>query len=75
MQEKPMVDEILIFEEVKDTPLKKIIDRVLNEHTRFIIQISDHDSILIQSQPPLKPLPVFEGRVPENWKEAVYEID
>ena len=69
-----MTEQVLQLEEVKDTPLQKIIDRVLNEHTRFIIQVSDHESIMIQSQPPLKPLPIFEGRVPDNWKEVIYEI-
>lgn len=69
-----MTEQVLQLEEVKDTPLQKIIDRVLNEHTRFIIQVSDHESIMIQSQPPLKPLSIFEGRVPDNWKEVIYEI-
>ena len=69
-----MTEQVLIFDDVKDTPLQKIVDRVLNEQTRFIIQISDHENILIQSQPPLKPLPVFEGEVPENWKEAIYKV-
>lgn len=70
-----MTEEILILDEVKDTPLQKIIDRVINEHTRFLIQVSDQETILIQSQPPLKPLPIFEGRIPDNWKEAIYDID
>jgi len=70
-----MTEQILQLEDVKDTPLQKIIDRVLNERTRFIIRISEDEFITIQSQPPLKPLPVFEGHVPDNWKEAIYKID
>lgn len=71
----PMTEEVLIFDEVKDTPLQKIIERVLSKNTQLRIQVSDQETILIQSQPLLKPLPIFEGRVPDNWKEAIYEID
>jgi hypothetical protein len=66
-----MTEEILNFDDVKDTPLQKIIERVLNNQTQLRIQVSDQETILIQSQPPLKPLPIFEGRVPDNWKEAI----
>ncbi len=70
-----MTEQVLQFEEVKDTPLQNIIDRVLNEQTRFIIKISDGESIMIQTQPPLKPLPVFEGQLPDSWKEEIYRIE
>ena len=69
-----MTEQFLQFEDVKDDPLQKIIERVLTEQARFIIQISDNESIMIQSRPPLKPLPVFDGQIPDNWKEEIYSI-
>ncbi len=68
-----MTTQTLKLEEIEKRKLKEILQTVLNENQVLTVQLPNGDEVIIQPRPPLKPLPILEGYVPEGWKEAIYK--
>ncbi|RIK33951.1 MAG: hypothetical protein DCC55_33990 [Chloroflexi bacterium] len=62
----------LTLDELKETSLEEIIYRVLREQLLLKIRLADGQTVHIQPEPKLTPLPVLEGFVPDGWKDAIY---
>jgi hypothetical protein len=43
----------------------------MREQLLLMIRLADGQVVQIQPEPMLKPLPVLEGSVPDNWKDAI----
>ena len=68
-----MTIQTLKLEEIEKRKLKDILQTVLNKNQVLTVQLPNGDEVIIQPRPPLKPLPILEGYVPEGWKEAIYK--
>ncbi len=68
-----MTTQTLKLEEVEKRELKEILQTVLTNNQVLAIRLPNGDEVIIQPRPPLKPLPVLEGQIPEGWKEAIYK--
>lgn len=68
-----MTSKTLKLNEIEKTRLGEILQNVLTKQLLLTVQFPGGEEVIIQPKPPLKPLPILEGYVPADWKEAVYE--
>ncbi|MCP4274684.1 MAG: hypothetical protein GY781_22390 [Gammaproteobacteria bacterium] len=68
-----MTTQTLKLEEIEKRELKEILQTVLTKNQVLTVQLPNGDEVIIQPRPPLKPLPVLDGHIPEGWKEAIYK--
>lgn len=68
-----MTYQTLKLEGLERKQLKDIFHNVLSNQLVLIVQLPNGDEVIIQPKPRLKPLPVLEGNIPENWKEVIYK--
>ena len=68
-----MTTQALKLEEIEIKKLKDIFQAVLAKKQVLTVQLASGDEVIIQPKPSLKPLPILEGYVPEDWKEAIYK--
>ena len=64
--------QTVTLDELKGRPLEEVLQAVADRETTLIVRLRDGKEVVIGPKPHLKPLPMLEGRVPENWKNAVY---
>lgn len=67
-----MTEATISFAELKGISLEDILLRVLREQLALKIRLADGKVVQIQPEPALESLPVLEGSVPDNWKDAIY---
>jgi len=65
--------QTLTLAELEKKKLKEILQTVLSKHLTLTVQLPGGEEVIIQPKPPLKPLPVLKGYIPEGWKEAIYD--
>lgn len=68
-----MTSQTLKLKEIEKKKLKEVFQIVLSKQMVLTVQLPDGEEVIIQPKPPLKPLPILEGYVPEGWKEAIYQ--
>jgi hypothetical protein len=68
-----MTTKTLKLEEIEKKKLKDILQAVSTKQQILTVRLPNGDEVIIQPKPPLEPLPILEGFVPEGWKEAIYE--
>lgn len=44
-----------------------------SERQSIIEKLPDGEAVTNQPQPILEPLPILEGSLPEDWKDAIYD--
>jgi hypothetical protein len=62
----------LSFAELQGVSLENLLLRVMREQLLLKIRLADGQVVQIQPEPTLKPLPVLDGSIPDNWKDAIY---
>lgn len=67
-----MTSQTLKLKEIEEKKLKEVFQIVLTKQMVLTVQLPDGEEVVIQPKPPLKPLPILDGCVPEGWKEAIY---
>jgi len=67
-----MTSKTLKLNEIEKTQLRDILQNVLAKQLLLTVQFPGGEEVIIQPKPPLKPLPILEGSVPDGWKEAIY---
>jgi hypothetical protein len=72
MEINNMTSKTLKLRELEKKKLKEIFQIVLTHQLVLTVQLPDGEEVVIQPKPPLKPLPILEGYIPEGWKEAIY---
>ncbi|MCP4402858.1 MAG: hypothetical protein GY801_36850 [bacterium] len=68
-----MTTRVLQLDEIKHTPIEELLQTVVTAHQVLDILLPNGEEVIIQPKPQLPELPVLDGYVPENWKDAVYE--
>ena len=68
-----MTTQTLKLEEIEKKKIGEILQAVSTNKQVLTVQLPHGDEVIIQPKPPLKPLPILEGYIPEGWKEAIYE--
>lgn len=66
-----MVDQVLWLDDVKERTLEEVLREVLARQQVLTVRLPGGETVAIQPSPPLEPLPVLEGSVPEGWRDAV----
>jgi hypothetical protein len=66
------LSEKLTLDEVRQMLLEDILISVSSENRTVTVKLPDNTEVVIQPGAKLKPLPVFEGYVPDGWKETIY---
>lgn len=67
-----MTTQSVKLEELESSDLNDIFESVIEKNMVLTIQLPNGNAVLVQPNPFLKPLPEFEGKMPQNWKDAVY---
>jgi hypothetical protein len=67
-----MTVSTLSFSELQGRSLEEILLLVMRERLLLKIRLADGQIVQIQPEPTLQPLPVLDGSVPHNWKDAIY---
>jgi len=67
-----ILQKTLKLDELRGKSIDEIIKIVVDSQSVLNIQLPDGSSVKIESKPKLRPLKVFEGFVPEGWKEEIY---
>ncbi|MCP4345375.1 MAG: hypothetical protein GY795_07595 [Desulfobacterales bacterium] len=62
----------LTLDEFRKIPLEDIFKTILSENRGITIKLPDNAEVIIQPVQKLRPLPVFKGHMPLEWKEAIY---
>ncbi|MDJ1171105.1 hypothetical protein PMG71_16875 [Roseofilum sp. BLCC_M154] len=63
-------DCILSLNHVQNMSIEEFLD-FLRKKSKVSIQWSEHETFVLEMKMELESLPVFEGCVPSNWKEAI----
>ncbi len=67
-----MGDQTVTLDELKGRPVEDVLQEVADQQTPLVVRLHNGKEVVIEPRPHLKPLPELEGRVPENWKDAIY---
>jgi hypothetical protein len=62
---------VIPVEQLTGTAIEEFLSRVFQQGS-VTVQFPNGETVLIQPQPKLVPLPVLEGCVPTGWKDAIY---
>ncbi len=68
-----MTVKTLKLKEIAKKQLKDVLQNVSISQQALVVQLPGGEEVIIQPKPPLKPLPILEGYVPEGWKDAIYQ--
>jgi hypothetical protein len=68
-----MTYETSTIEALEDKSLEEILRSVLMDRKVLAVQLPDGAEVVIQPRPHLKPLPILNGYIPKEWKEAIYD--
>jgi len=68
-----MTIRTVTLEDLKKRPLEDILQEVLDREEILTVRLPGGQEVKIQPSGKLKPLPVLKGKVPEGWKDAIYE--
>jgi hypothetical protein len=64
--------KIRTLEELKGQTLEELLHEVARSRESITVVLEEGESVTIEPTSQLKPLPVLEGHVPEDWKDAIY---
>ena len=64
--------QTVTLDELKGRPLEEVLQAVADQQATLVVRLRDGKQVVIEPKPHLKPQPMLEGRVPENWKDAIY---
>ena len=59
------------LEELREHSLEQVLESVLREQEILTVRMPGGQDVVIRPKPALEPLPVLEGSVPEDWKDAI----
>jgi hypothetical protein len=62
-----MVSQTLTLAELKEAPIEKILQDVVDQHLTVTVLLPDGKEVAIGPKPSLQPLPELEGRMPAGW--------
>jgi hypothetical protein len=66
-------DPVLELEDLRGRELEAVLTQVVLEQKALMVRLPKGDIVTIQPMPHLKPLPLLKGRIPQGWKDAVYD--
>jgi len=64
--------ERLALEDIRTRSLEEVLWDVVKSYTHLVVRMPGGEEVVIEPKPSLKPLPVLEGYIPRDWKDAVY---
>ncbi len=70
-----MTTQTLKLEDIENKNLKDLLQTVSTQNQILTIQLPNGNEVLIHPKSTLKPLPTFEGSIPKDWKQAIYEFE
>ncbi len=70
-----MRNQTVTLDELKGRPLEEVLQTVADQEAPLVVRLRDGKEVVIEPKRQLQPLPELEGRVPGNWKDAVYARD
>jgi hypothetical protein len=63
---------VVLWDELKSLSLQEFLQTVLQKGTTLTVQLPTGETVFVQPQKILPPLPVLNGSVPQGWKEEIY---
>ena len=67
-----MAQHTLTLEQLKGPRLEEVLHEVAEKQEPVTVLLPDGREVVIAPKPQLKPLPQLVGRVPPDWKDAIY---
>lgn len=67
-----MVTQTIALEDIQERTLEEILHEVARDSKYLVVRMPDGEEVVIEPMPRLEPLPVLEGCIPEDWKDAIY---
>lgn len=68
-----MTSQTLTLHDVKHHSVEELLQSVVTAQQILDIVLPNGAEVVIQPKPPLQPLPVLDGTIPEEWKDAIYD--
>lgn len=69
-----MSSHTISLEALKNTFVEELILQVLREYQTLTILVPGEQEVIIEAKQKLEPLPILEGTIPADWKDAIYEL-
>jgi hypothetical protein len=63
---------VVLLDELKSLSIEEFLQTVLQQGTAVTVQLPTGETVIVQPQLPLLPLPILDGSIPEGWKDAIY---
>lgn len=63
--------QTVLLEEIRGRSVEEVLREVAQDDLLIVVRLPDGDEVTIEARARLRPLPVLEGTVPSDWKEAV----
>ena len=63
---------VVLLDELKSLSIEEFLQTVLQQGTPLTVQFPTGETVVVQPQHPLLPLPILDGSMPEGWKDAIY---
>lgn len=67
--------QTVLLEEIQGRSLEDVLKEVAQEDLLIIVRMPDGDEVTIESRSRLRPLPVLDGSIPSDWKDAVNAVE
>ena len=68
-----MTRQILTLRDVKHRSVEELLQSVATAQQILDIVLPNGAEVVIRPKTSLEPLPVLNGTIPEEWKDAVYD--
>lgn len=66
------VEQTITIESVRNISVEDFLS-LLRQKSALEVQFPNGESLIVQAKVELAPLPIFDGYVPQGWKEEIYK--
>jgi hypothetical protein len=63
---------VVSLDELTNLSLEESLETVLKQGTALTVQLLTGETVTVDPQQTLRPLPIFNGSISDGWKDAVY---
>jgi hypothetical protein len=66
------LEQSITLEELRQVSAEELLRAVWNDRVALKVSLADGQTVRLEPEPELKPLPLLEGSMPSGWKDAIY---
>ena len=66
------LEQSITLEELRQVSVEELLRAVYKDRIALKVSIADGQTVRLEPERELRPLPLLEGSIPVGWKDAIY---